>query len=86
MLTFFWQYMPMLFSIGYLWRKNEKHNNYDNDSSVIYESNFKKNLSWTPIEEIPDFLQDAFVAVEDKRFIIIPALIPFVSAKLLSQI
>ena len=56
---------------------------YDNDSSVIYESNFKKNLSWTPIEEIPDFLQDAFVAVEDKRFYYHPGFDPIRISKAL---
>lgn len=56
---------------------------YDNDSSVIYESNFKKNLSWTPIDEIPDFLQDAFVAVEDKRFYYHPGFDPIRISKAL---
>ena len=49
---------------------------YDHASSVIYESNFKKNLSWTPIEKIPDFIQDAFVTVEDKRFYYHPGFDP----------
>lgn len=41
---------------------------YDAQGNVMYETNYKKNLEWTPIDEIPDFIQDAFVGVEDKRF------------------
>lgn len=41
---------------------------YDNNGNVMYESNFKKNMQWTSIEDIPQFVQDAFVSVEDKRF------------------
>ena len=41
---------------------------YDINGEVLYESNFKKNMSWTPLEDIPQFLQDAVVSVEDKRF------------------
>lgn len=41
---------------------------YDTNGNVIYETNFKKNMEWTSIDEIPTFIQDAFVSVEDKRF------------------
>ena len=41
---------------------------YDTNGDVLYESNFKKNMEWTSIDEIPEFIQDAFVSVEDKRF------------------
>ena len=50
---------------------------------LFMNSNFKKNLSWTPIEEIPDFLQDAFVAVEDKRFYYHPGFDPIRISKAL---
>lgn len=41
---------------------------YDVNGDIIYESNFKKNMQWTSIDDIPEFVQDAFVSVEDKRF------------------
>lgn len=41
---------------------------YDTQGEIMYESNFKKNMEWTSIEEIPEFVQKAFVSVEDKRF------------------
>lgn len=41
---------------------------YDTNGDVMYESNFKKNMEWTSINEIPEFIRDAFVCVEDKRF------------------
>ncbi len=41
---------------------------YDTNGDVLYESNFKKNMEWTSIEQIPEFIQDAFVSVEDRRF------------------
>lgn len=41
---------------------------YDANGSVMYESNFKKNMQWTAIDDIPEFVQTAFVSVEDKRF------------------
>lgn len=41
---------------------------YDKDGNVLYESNFKKNMEWTPLSDIPERIQDAFVSVEDKRF------------------
>lgn len=41
---------------------------YDTNGDVLYESNFKKNMEWTGIEQIPSFIQEAFVSVEDKRF------------------
>lgn len=41
---------------------------YDSNHEVIYETNFKKNSEWTNIEDIPQFVIDAVVSVEDKRF------------------
>lgn len=41
---------------------------YDNNGDVMYESNFKKDMQWTKIDDIPEFIQNAFVSVEDKRF------------------
>ena len=41
---------------------------YDCNGNVMYESNFKKNMQWTSIDDIPEFIQDAFISVEDKRF------------------
>ena len=41
---------------------------YDVNGDIIYESNFKKNMQWTSIDDIPEFVQDAFVSVEDQRF------------------
>lgn len=58
---------------------DEQRNNitiYDSRGQILYESNFKKQMSWTDIEDIPRFLQDAFVAVEDKRFYLHPGFDP----------
>lgn len=41
---------------------------YDINGNIFYESNFKKQMEWTSIEEIPQHIQDAFISVEDKRF------------------
>lgn len=41
---------------------------YDVNETVIYESNFKKNMQWVTIDDIPTFIQEAFISVEDKRF------------------
>lgn len=41
---------------------------YDTNGEVLYESNFKKNMEWASISEIPEFVQKSFVSVEDKRF------------------
>ena len=41
---------------------------YDCNGEVLYESNFGENSEWVPIDDIPQEVQDAFVAVEDKRF------------------
>lgn len=54
---------------------------HDSNGSVIYESNFKKNMRWTSIDEIPQFIQDAFIAVEDKRFLYHPGIDPVRIAK-----
>ena len=41
---------------------------YDKNGDIMYESNFKKDMKWTKIDDIPEFIQKAFVSVEDKRF------------------
>lgn len=41
---------------------------YDANGAVMYESNYKKSIEWTTIDDIPEFIQDSFVSVEDKRF------------------
>lgn len=41
---------------------------YDVHGNIMYESNFKKNMQWTSIHDIPAFIQKSFVSVEDKRF------------------
>lgn len=41
---------------------------YDTNGEVMYESNFKKNMQWVSIDDIPTFIQEAFISVEDKRF------------------
>lgn len=41
---------------------------YDSLGNIMYESNFKKNMQWTSLDDIPLFVQKAFVGVEDKRF------------------
>ncbi len=42
---------------------------YDkNGGNVLYESNFGENSEWISLDEIPQQVQDAFIAVEDKRF------------------
>lgn len=48
--------------------KKERFTIYDINNNILYETNFKKELTWTPIEEIPEKVQQAVVAVEDKRF------------------
>jgi hypothetical protein len=58
---------------------------YDINGEVLYESNFKKNMSWTPLEDIPQFLQDAVVSVEDKRFYTHAGIDPIRITKALAQ-
>lgn len=41
---------------------------YDQSNTLMYQSNFKKNMEWTPLTQIPTLIQEAFVSVEDKRF------------------
>ena len=41
---------------------------YDKNGDVLYESNFGENSEWISLDEIPQQVQDAFIAVEDKRF------------------
>ena len=50
---------------------------YDKNGDIMYESNFKKDMKWTKIDDIPEFIQKAFVSVEDKRFYSHAALILF---------
>lgn len=41
---------------------------YDRNGDILYESNFGEDMEWTDFEDIPQQVQDAFVAVEDRRF------------------
>ena len=41
---------------------------YDRNGDILYESNFGEDMEWTNLEDIPQQVQDAFVAVEDRRF------------------
>ena len=41
---------------------------YDRNGNILYESNFGEDMEWTDLEDIPQQVQDAFVAVEDRRF------------------
>ena len=41
---------------------------YDCKGSIYYESNFGESSEWTSLNDIPKIVQDAFVAVDDKRF------------------
>ena len=41
---------------------------YDRNGDILYESNFGEDMEWTDLEDIPQQVQDAFVAVEDRRF------------------
>ena len=41
---------------------------YDRNGDILYESNFGEDMKWTDLEDIPQQVQDAFVAVEDRRF------------------
>lgn len=56
---------------------------YDINGDVLYESNFKKNMKWTDLDDIPQFIQDAFVSVEDKRFYYHAGFDPFRMSKAL---
>ncbi len=56
-----------------------KRNNitiYDCNESILYESNFKRNMEWTPLSNIPKKIQNAFLCVEDKRFYYHPGFDP----------
>lgn len=41
---------------------------YDRNGDILYESNLGEDMEWTDLEDIPQQVQDAFVAVEDRRF------------------
>lgn len=41
---------------------------YDRNGDILYESNFGEDMEWTDLEDIPQQVQDAFAAVEDRRF------------------
>lgn len=56
--------------------KKESITIYDKNGDIMYESNFKKNLEWTSIEDIPTFIQTSFISVEDKRFYSHPGVDP----------
>lgn len=65
--------------------KKESITIYDKNGEIIYETNFKKNLEWTSIEDIPIFVQKAFVSVEDKRFYHHPGVDPIRLVKALGN-
>lgn len=48
--------------------KKENITLFDIHGDILYESNFKKNLQWTSIQEIPSHIQEMVICVEDKRF------------------
>lgn len=48
--------------------KKENITLYDINQNIIYESNFKKNSNWAPLDEIPEWIQEIVVEIEDKRF------------------
>lgn len=58
---------------------------YDKHGDILYETNFKKNMEWTSIEDIPIFVQKAFVSVEDKRFYHHPGVDPIRLVKALGN-
>lgn len=41
---------------------------YDQNKTVIYESNFKKELSWNELEEVPVHVRDMLISIEDQHF------------------
>lgn len=61
-------FIPRRFTPLELDSKKERFTIYDINNNILYETNFKKELTWTPIEEIPENVKQAVVAVEDKRF------------------
>lgn len=56
---------------------------YDINGDILYESNFKKTMKWTDLDDIPQFIQDSFVSVEDKRFYYHAGFDPFRMSKAL---
>lgn len=65
--------MVLIYTYGFLDRLDLSETRegitiYDINGKVMYESNFKKNMQWTSIDEIPQIIQDGVVSVEDKRF------------------
>ena len=51
-----------------LYEKRSSITMYDIHGNVLYETNFKKNIHWTTLDEIPKQIQKQVLAVEDKRF------------------
>lgn len=51
-----------------LYEKRSSITMYNVHGNVLYETNFKKNIHWTDLDQIPKRVQDAVLAVEDKRF------------------
>lgn len=41
---------------------------YDCNGDILYESNFGESSEWVALQDVPQQVQDAFIAVEDKRF------------------
>lgn len=51
-----------------LYQKRSSITMYDMHGNVFYETNFKKNIHWTNLNKIPEKVQKAVLAVEDKHF------------------
>lgn len=64
LLLYIFAYLLPIPNIG----ESERLQIYDINDTVYFESNFDKNSSWITIDEIPDFIKSAFVAIEDRRF------------------
>lgn len=41
---------------------------YDNQGNLLTEYGSEKNITWVTYDEMPQYLKDAFVSIEDKRF------------------
>ena len=48
--------------------KRERIVIYDNDSNVMYESSYNKEITWYELDEYPNELIDLLVYIEDQRF------------------
>ena len=48
--------------------KSERIIIYDNDSNIMYESSFNKNITWHELDEYPNEIIELLVYIEDQRF------------------